>query len=83
MVSNKDVTIFLLINQKVKLNEISGKILFFKNSMEEKDNQIYYNLLLHSYSVSYRGSPSDHKSIHDKDTGWFFIHIYNIFARNN
>jgi hypothetical protein len=30
MISNKDVTIFLLINQKVKLNEISGKILSLK-----------------------------------------------------
>tara|TARA_B100001094_G_C18172178_1_gene795756 strand:- start:1503 stop:1943 length:441 start_codon:yes stop_codon:yes gene_type:complete len=53
MVSNKDITIFLLINQKVKLNEISGKILFFKNSMEEKDNQIYYDGIYENIVGSY------------------------------
>jgi len=53
MISCKNVTIFLLLNQKIKINEISGKILSFKNSMEEKDNQIYYDRLFENIVGSY------------------------------
>ena len=53
MLSNKDILTFLLINEKIKINEISGKILFFKNKIEEKDIQIYYNGLYENIVGSY------------------------------
>lgn len=53
MISCKDITIFLLLNQKIKINEISWKILSLKNKIEEKEVIEYYDELFENIAGKY------------------------------
>ena len=53
MISYKDITIFLLLNQKIKINEISWKILFLKNKIEKKEVNEYYDELFENIAGKY------------------------------
>ena len=52
MISCKDITIFLLLNQKIKINEISWKILSLKNKIEESKYE-YYDELFENIAGKY------------------------------
>lgn len=53
MISCKDITIFLLLNQKIKINEISWKILSLKNKIEEREVSEYYDELFENIVGKY------------------------------
>ena len=53
MISCKDITIFLLLNQKIKINEISWKILSLKNKIEEREVSEYYDELFENIAGKY------------------------------